>query len=246
MPLLVSGISDDDEFRGRPPPPNYSIYEPLYETACDGEIITRDPHLNSDGEAIVQFFVQHNTPPRLEVQFHGHHEETRWETRSTRDQDGNLVEERVPMNVIVDDFNFSIDASDFVAPECDGLCVSPDKKTGIRKSVRQLCDDFVHDKNKLKELELTKEHKITIKSTSKWSRYLEHKGIRLLLFLSCLWILVLPIQWFYRKRFGHNSLWSNWHMKITAQDWYNLQVQEVTHHVHHRCSRVGTVPFISG
>lgn len=36
------------------------------------------------------------------------------------------------------------------------MYVTPDKKTGQVKTVRQLCDDYVHEHNKLKELRLTK------------------------------------------------------------------------------------------
>lgn len=36
------------------------------------------------------------------------------------------------------------------------MYVTPDKKTGQVKTVRQLCDDYIHEHNKLKELRLTK------------------------------------------------------------------------------------------
>ena len=36
------------------------------------------------------------------------------------------------------------------------MYVLPDRKTGFTKSVRELCDEYVHEKNQLKELRLTK------------------------------------------------------------------------------------------
>ena len=86
----------------------------------------------------------------------GYHEETHWRTRSSRDKDGNLVEEREPVTVRVDDFSFDVDCSNYVSPNCEGMYVLPDRKTGFTKSVRELCDEYVHEKNQLKELRLTK------------------------------------------------------------------------------------------
>ncbi|KAI7847973.1 hypothetical protein BDC45DRAFT_575258 [Circinella umbellata] len=159
-PLLNQGEQSeeqqDDPFRGRPPPPGYSIYRAPYETLQDGIIQSRDTHLNTDGEALLQFLKQRNTPPSMAVRFYGYHEETHWRTRCSRDKDGNQVEEREPVTVRVDDFSFDVDCSNYVSPNCEGMYVLPDKKTGFTKSVRELCDDYVHEKNQLKELRLTK------------------------------------------------------------------------------------------
>ena len=71
-PLLQeTDTENDDPFRGRPAPPTYSIYRAPYETSSSGEIMTRDPHLNQDGEAILQFLRQHNTTPKMAVRFYG-------------------------------------------------------------------------------------------------------------------------------------------------------------------------------
>ncbi|KAI8137880.1 hypothetical protein BJV82DRAFT_633629 [Fennellomyces sp. T-0311] len=146
----------DDPFRGRPPPPGYSVYRAPFETLKDGTILSRDTHLNTDGEALLQFLKQKNTAPLMAVRFHGYHEETHWRTRSTRDNDGNLVEEREPVTRRIDDFCFEIDCSEYVSPNCEGMYVLPDRKTGLTKSVRELCDEYVHEQNQLKELRLTK------------------------------------------------------------------------------------------
>lgn len=59
-----------DPYLGRPPPPNYSIYRAKYETKKTG-ILSRDHHINHDGEALVQFLQQQNTPPRMKIKFRG-------------------------------------------------------------------------------------------------------------------------------------------------------------------------------
>ncbi|KAI8093313.1 uncharacterized protein BX664DRAFT_329424 [Halteromyces radiatus] len=144
-----------DPFQGRPPPPNYSVYRAKYEIQSSG-ILSRDIHLNNDGEALAQFLHQHNNAPEMKVKFHGYHEETYYRTRNTRDEEGNWREEREPVTKRVDDFQFDIDCSNMVSPECRGLYVLPDPKTGQVKTVRELCDDYVHESNNLKELRLTK------------------------------------------------------------------------------------------
>lgn len=179
---LLSDDNDDQAFRGRPPPPGYAPYLAPYKTLKDGSIISRDEHLNRDGEALVQFLKQRNTPPNMAVRFRGKeisrphfaiailviliidlyrlsgwHEETFWRSRTSRDNDGNVIELQEPETRTITDFDFEIDCSDCISPFCQGIYVLPDKKTGEIKTVRQLCDDYVHEKNKLKELRLTKE-----------------------------------------------------------------------------------------
>lgn len=92
----------------------------------------------------------------LTVSFLGYHDETYYRSRSIRDEEGNWREEREPVTKTVDDFNFDIECSDDVSSQCQGLYVLPDPKSGEIKTVRQLCDDYVHEVNTLKELRLTK------------------------------------------------------------------------------------------
>jgi hypothetical protein len=70
-PLLSSEPAEHtDPFQGRPPPPNYSVYRAHYETKKSG-ILSRDRHLNQDGEALAQFLQQHNNPPSMKIKFYG-------------------------------------------------------------------------------------------------------------------------------------------------------------------------------
>lgn len=91
-----------------------------------------------------------------------------------------------------------------------------------------------------------KDYRITIKSGSDLSRLVDNKAVRFLFFITCLWILVWPVLWFYRKHYGHNTLQSKWRMTISERDWYNLKVQEVLGQVRHQGQAFGTVPFILG
>ncbi|KAI8335925.1 hypothetical protein BC941DRAFT_429759 [Chlamydoabsidia padenii] len=159
------GIDDDDQgpllqehqwpVQEHNSPPTYSVYHAKYQVNQSG-VLSRDHHLNNDGEALAQFLQQHNIPPRLKIKFYGYHDETHYRTRKTHDKDGHWQEERQPVTKRVDDFNFTIDCSDSVSTECQGLYVLPDPKSGCIKTVRQLCDDYVRETNQLKELQLTK------------------------------------------------------------------------------------------
>ncbi|KAI8969068.1 hypothetical protein BDF20DRAFT_805028, partial [Mycotypha africana] len=224
-------------FAGRPAPPQYSLYRATYETVKDG-IISRDKHINQDGEALLQFLYQHNNkPPRMIMHFYGYHEETVWITQTYKNNNGETVEERVPTTKRIEDFHFYIDCSADISPVCQGMYISPDPKTGEQKTLRQLCDEYTHSTNALKELKLTKEvswdyngltyHKIVVKSDAAVSRWIDNKVLRFLNFITCLWIITLPIVWFCKKRFGHSHLKSSWCMNISERDWYGMHVQEV-------------------
>ncbi|OBZ91470.1 hypothetical protein A0J61_00437 [Choanephora cucurbitarum] len=153
---LLSNHDDDLSFQGRPLPPGYSVHNAAYKTTTDG-VVSRDKHINEDGEALVRFLYQHNTPPRLIIHFHGYHEETTWTVETVRNRDGDEVQQRVPTTRQIDDFKFDLDCSADVSSECQGIYLLPDPKTGEQKRLRQLCDEYVHSKNALKELKMTKE-----------------------------------------------------------------------------------------
>ncbi|KAF1806998.1 hypothetical protein V8B55DRAFT_1461420 [Mucor lusitanicus] len=254
-----NNTGDDDLFRGRPAPPGYSLYRAKYEIVRDG-IISRDKHINQDGEALLQFLCQHNKPPRMKIHFYGYHEETVWVSQSTRNSDGELVEERVPSTRRIDDFEFDIDCSDNISNVCQGIYILPNPKTGEQKTLRQLCDEYCHSKNKLKELKLTKQvdwdyngltraltsairdsgfyehveityvmenHEIVVKTDYSISRWVDNRWIKLALILSCLWIIVYPLVWLFKKKFGHSDLKSAWNMNISERDWYGLHIQDV-------------------
>ncbi|KAI7898367.1 uncharacterized protein BX663DRAFT_533361 [Cokeromyces recurvatus] len=259
VPLLSNNDEEEESFQGRPPPPGYSLYRAKYKIVRNG-IISRDKHINEDGEALLQFLYQHNKPPRMTVHFYGYHEETTWTSQTTRNNEGELVEERVPTTRRVDDFEFEIDCSSDISPICQGIYILPNSKTKEQPTLRQLCNQYVHSKRSLKELKLTKEvnwdyngltraltnairnsgfyenveitykmedHEIIVKTNSRISRWSDNVYLKGFLFITCLWIVVFPIIWLCKKRFGHSYLKSAWKMKISERNWYEAHVQEV-------------------
>lgn len=88
--------------------------------------------------------------------FVGYHDETRWRTETHRNSDGTTREEQHSYTEQVIDFDFAVDVSQYVSSTCTAMYVEPNKKTGETKTVRQLCDDYVKEKGKFKELEMRK------------------------------------------------------------------------------------------
>ena len=105
------------------PPPEYAHYEPEYFTKGNSNIVSYDPHLNSDGsffglfieygllintfnhigEALYRFLLsQAPFSPIIRISCHGTHTESRERTRF-------LSDEKYTETVTVTDFNFCID-----------------------------------------------------------------------------------------------------------------------------------------
>jgi hypothetical protein len=72
VPLLGSTVGDVqvDPFRDLPPPPQYSPYRATYKQKGKG-VVSRDGHINEDGEALYRFLLDHNSPPAMEIKVHG-------------------------------------------------------------------------------------------------------------------------------------------------------------------------------
>lgn len=64
--------------------------------------------------------------------------------------------ESTPNTYTVYDFDYEMDCTKYLCSTPDGFNVLPDRKTGEVKSVQQLCDDYVRDPHRIKELQLTK------------------------------------------------------------------------------------------
>jgi hypothetical protein len=63
-------IEHQENFQGRPSPPNYSVYRAKFKTT-ESCVISRDKHINRDSEALLQFLYQQNTPPKMAVRIRG-------------------------------------------------------------------------------------------------------------------------------------------------------------------------------
>lgn len=71
-PLLGSAVGDvhADDFNDLPPPPEYAPYRAKFKQKGKG-VISRDPHINEDGEALYRFLLDHNSPPAMEIKVRG-------------------------------------------------------------------------------------------------------------------------------------------------------------------------------
>ncbi|KAG2179616.1 hypothetical protein INT44_006464 [Umbelopsis vinacea] len=155
-PLLGNtGDALVDPFRDLPPPPQYAPYRATYKQKGKG-VVSRDDHINEDGEALYRFLLDHNSPPAMEIKVHGSHDVTKWRTETHHNSDGTTREEQHPYTEEVVDFDFKIDVSQYVSPLCSNMYVQPDTETGQSKSIRELCDSYVRDDGFFKELQMQK------------------------------------------------------------------------------------------
>jgi hypothetical protein len=63
---------------------------------------------------------------------------------------------------------------------------------------------------------------------------MDSNWIRVLLVVSCLWMVVVPAYYIMRRKYGHKDLKSEWTMKISEEEWYRLHVHEILGQVHRR------------
>ncbi|KDQ63578.1 hypothetical protein JAAARDRAFT_148049 [Jaapia argillacea MUCL 33604] len=92
------------------PPPEFAPYEAEHSVLGDGSIVSRDPHLNEDGEALYRFLLSHaSTPPKYIVHCKGTHEEERRKQVKKKNEKGEEeTKEEVTKETVID-FDFRID-----------------------------------------------------------------------------------------------------------------------------------------
>ncbi|GLB36126.1 putative gamma-glutamyltranspeptidase [Lyophyllum shimeji] len=94
------------------PPPEFALYDADYFETDSGDIVSHDPHLNTDGEALYRFLLTHaDKRPLYRLHCRGTHSEhrTRWVTETSND--GRTQSRRESYTETVTDFDFYIDAS---------------------------------------------------------------------------------------------------------------------------------------
>ncbi|OSD03386.1 hypothetical protein PYCCODRAFT_1365742 [Trametes coccinea BRFM310] len=95
--------------RGEEPPPDFAPYEAEFFIS-NGEIISHDPHLNRDGEALYRFLLwQTANRPQYFIHMKGTHTEHKTRTVYRKDQQGNLRPHDEHYTETVTDFDFRID-----------------------------------------------------------------------------------------------------------------------------------------
>ncbi|KAH9944339.1 uncharacterized protein BXZ73DRAFT_87259 [Epithele typhae] len=94
---------------GEEPPPEFTPYEAEYFISGK-EIVTHDPHLNEDGEALYRFLLsQSTTRPDYRVHLRGTHTEHRTRSVTRTDSNGHTRHETETYTETVTDFDFYID-----------------------------------------------------------------------------------------------------------------------------------------
>ncbi|KAJ7634278.1 hypothetical protein DFH06DRAFT_1221572 [Mycena polygramma] len=112
-------FADDSEVipGGEEPPPDFTPYEAECFNTGSGNIVSHDPHLNSDGEALYRFLLsQSTTHPEFRLHCRGAHVETRYRLVTHRHSDGRTRTRNESYTETVVDFDFYIDASHFSGP----------------------------------------------------------------------------------------------------------------------------------
>ncbi|KIY64818.1 hypothetical protein CYLTODRAFT_445755 [Cylindrobasidium torrendii FP15055 ss-10] len=99
------------------PPPDFAPYDAEFWDSGHGNIVSHDPHLNKDGEALYRFLLsQARTPPKLSLHIRGDHQETRWRTVS-RTSNGETHTEQESYTETVVDFDFVIGLDRYILPD---------------------------------------------------------------------------------------------------------------------------------
>ncbi|OCH96130.1 hypothetical protein OBBRIDRAFT_787580 [Obba rivulosa] len=100
---------------GEEPPPDFTPYEAEYSETSNGDIISHDPHLNEDGEALYRFLLaQSEKRPKALFHFCGTHTEYRTRLVSSTDSNGNSSTRSESYTETVEDFNFYVDVGQHI------------------------------------------------------------------------------------------------------------------------------------
>lgn len=125
---------------GEDPPPEFVPYEAEYFRTDDGNVVSHDPHLNEDGEALYRFLLsQAQTPPQLFLRVHGEHQEHRTHSVPRTDAQGRTHWRTETETVTVVDFNFTIDISHHI-PAAPIHWSVPDEQPAYRGEMYQEVD----------------------------------------------------------------------------------------------------------
>ncbi|KAJ7492644.1 hypothetical protein FB451DRAFT_541865 [Mycena latifolia] len=102
---------------GEEPPPVFAPYEAECFTTSSGNVVSHDPHLSDDGEALYRFLLSQSLiPPKFQLHCRGSHTETRHRHVTHRGSDGRTRTRTESYTETVVDFDFYIDASHFSGP----------------------------------------------------------------------------------------------------------------------------------
>ncbi|KAF9535451.1 hypothetical protein CPB83DRAFT_841772 [Crepidotus variabilis] len=94
------------------PPPEFAPYEAESFEVGYEDVVSHDPHLNTDGEALYRFLLtQSESLPYLRINFRGTHAETKYRWVTHRDNQGRQSTRQESYNETITDFDFCVDIS---------------------------------------------------------------------------------------------------------------------------------------
>ncbi|KAI9332517.1 hypothetical protein BDR26DRAFT_869228 [Obelidium mucronatum] len=155
---VSSGIPTKQVLRREEAVIPYECTAKVHRTTCD--VITHDPIIAQDEESLFRYFLWYlREKPAMLVHCYGSHEESRMVAHHTTDSDGHHHTTYRRETYTVTDFDFSIDVSNYIAPEWDQIVAIPKERPsdlyiGEWKAVME---QFTRSKNLLKEIHLQKE-----------------------------------------------------------------------------------------
>ncbi|KAI8137879.1 hypothetical protein BJV82DRAFT_674321 [Fennellomyces sp. T-0311] len=268
--LLLGNDIDNDPSDQPPTAPRLVETLPRYHVpfetySHDDRILSRDQQVNVFSQELYSFLrARSAVPPRIAIHFKGTRN-PRIQYRRTYDSNGNILTEEQEISKEgpihpIEEFNYRIDCSDLVSRRWAGFHVLPDRKTGRVKTVEELCEDYVKDTHKLKELQLTKvidwdeellirtltagirangysntlnitiekkETKVTVKPGSWLARMADNVVVRAFFYSTLLFIFTWPMLLLWRRKIGHKTLQSKWHMTVSEKDWCDQHMAEI-------------------
>ncbi|KAG8898525.1 hypothetical protein FRB99_007384 [Tulasnella sp. 403] len=92
-----------------------------HTAVTNGNIVSHEPHLNKDGEALCRFLLSHaSTRPTFALRCHSSHEEYCRTRQVSRYENGRTVSSTKTYTEAVVNFDFTIDLSRYILPEPNG------------------------------------------------------------------------------------------------------------------------------
>ncbi|KIJ68481.1 hypothetical protein HYDPIDRAFT_81594 [Hydnomerulius pinastri MD-312] len=99
-------------------PPAFTPYDASYFASKTGDVISHDPHLNEDGEALYRFLLsQASIPPKIVLRCKGSHNETHTRLVHSHREDGQTRMKTEQYTERIADFDFSIDVGQHIFGE---------------------------------------------------------------------------------------------------------------------------------
>ncbi|TFY80950.1 hypothetical protein EWM64_g3068 [Hericium alpestre] len=124
---------------GEEAPPSFTPYEAEYFVAKNKTIITHDPHLNQDGEALYRFLLgQSAQPPVFLLRCKGTHVEHKTRHVTKTDSNGRRRSETEHYTETVTDFEFSIDLGQHLSTDIVQWTVGDDEPVYRGTMVREV------------------------------------------------------------------------------------------------------------